>query len=95
MSKNQVVVERGALVTFHQQTRSALASLTGIVNAQEGGFQAVDIIKTRIRNRIVLVYTGTWEQLNDLSSKVIGSDLFRMQFGLSTFALGNGQWWKE
>ena len=95
MSKKQIVEVRGALVTFHQQARSAFGSFAGIVDAQEGGSQAVDIIKTRVRNRRVLVCTGTREQRNDLKFKVVGSVFFRMQIGLSTFALGNRQWWKE
>jgi hypothetical protein len=67
-------------------------SLTDMANSKEGDGRAADIIKNWIRNRYAIEFLSVWEQINNPFFKVVESDHFKMQAGLTNFVLSASEW---
>jgi KilA-N domain len=67
-------------------------SLTDMANAKESESRAADIIKNWFRTRYAIEYMSVWEQINNPSFKVVESDHFKMQAGLTGFVLSASEW---
>lgn len=67
-------------------------SLTDMANAKESESRAADIIKNWLRTRYALEFLSTWEQINNPNFKVVESDHFKMQAGLTSFVLSVSEW---
>lgn len=67
-------------------------SLTDMANSKDGDSRAADVIKNWIRNRYVIEFLSVWEQINNPFFKVVESDHFKMQAGLTNFVLSASEW---
>lgn len=67
-------------------------SLTDMANSKGGESRAADIIKNWIRNRYAIEFLSVWEQINNPFFKVVESDHFKMQAGLTNFVLSASEW---
>jgi len=67
-------------------------SLTDMANAKESESRAADIIKNWLRTRYAIEYMSVWEQINNPNFKVVESDHFKMQAGLTSFVLSASEW---
>lgn len=67
-------------------------SLTDMANAKEGESRAADIIKNWLRTRNAIEFLSVWEQINNPNFKVVESDHFKMQAGLTSFVLSASEW---
>ncbi len=69
-------------ITIIHFNESDYISLTDMANAKESESRAADIIKSWLRNRYSLEYSGTWEQINNPDFKVVEFNHFKSQAGL-------------
>lgn len=67
-------------------------SLTDMANAKDSESRAADIIKNWLRTRYAIEYMSVWEQINNPNFKVVESDHFKMQAGLTSFVLSASEW---
>ena len=67
-------------------------SLTDMANAKESESRAADIIKNWLRTRYALEFLSVWEQINNPNFKVVESDHFKMQAGLTNFVISTSEW---
>jgi hypothetical protein len=67
-------------------------SLTDMANAKESESRAADIIKNWIRTRYAIEFLSAWEQIHNPNFKVVESDHFKMQAGLTSFTLSISEW---
>ena len=63
-----------------------------MANSKDGDSRAADVIKNWIRNRYVIEFLSVWEQINNPFFKVVESDHFKMQAGLTNFVLSASEW---
>lgn len=66
--------------------------LTDMAKAKEGESRAADIIKNWLRTRYAIEFLSVWEQINNPNFKVVESDHFKMQAGLTSFVLSVSEW---
>lgn len=67
-------------------------SLTDMANAKESESRAADIIKNWLRTRYAIEFLSVWEQINNPNFKVVESDHFKMQAGLTSFVISASEW---
>lgn len=67
-------------------------SLTDMANAKESESRAADIIKNWLRTRYAIEFLSVWEQINNPDFKVVESDHFKMQAGLTSFVISASEW---
>lgn len=70
-------------------------SLTDMANAKESESRAADIIKNWLRTRYAIEFLSVWEQINNPNFKVVESDHFKMQAGLTSFVISASEWIKK
>jgi len=63
-----------------------------MANSKGGDSRAADIIKNWIRTRYAIEFLSVWEQINNPFFKVVESDHFKMQAGLTNFVLSASEW---
>lgn len=66
--------------------------LTDMAKAKEGESRAADIIKNWLRTRYAIEFLSVWEQINNPNFKVVESDHFKMQAGLTSFVISVSEW---
>ena len=59
---------------------------------KKGASRAADIIKNWLRTRYAIEFLSVWEQINNPNFKVVESDHFKMQAGLTSFAISVSEW---
>ena len=89
MAKIKVI---GTDVTVISVDERDYISLTDMANAKEGGSRAADIIKNWLRTRYAIEFLSVWEQIHNPDFKVVESDHFKMQAGLTSFVLSASEW---
>lgn len=89
MAKIKVDNTEITIITFEERD---YISLTDMANAKESESRAADIIKNWLRTRYAIEYVSVWEQINNPSFKVVESDHFKMQAGLTNFVLSASEW---
>ena len=89
MSKINVINTEVAIISVGGKD---YISLTDMANAKESESRAADIIKNWIRTRYAIEFLSTWEQINNPNFKVVESDHFKMQAGLTNFVLSASEW---
>ncbi len=89
MAKIKVDNTEITIITFEERD---YISLTDMANAKESESRAADIIKNWLRTRYAIEYMSVWEQINNPSFKVVESDHFKMQAGLTNFVLSASEW---
>lgn len=67
-------------------------SLTDMANSKETVSRAADIIKNWLRTRYAIEFLSVWEEINNPNFKVVESDHFKMQAGLTNFTLSVSEW---
>lgn len=89
MAKIKVI---GTDVTVISVDERDYISLTDMAKAKEGGSRAADIIKNWLRTRYAIEFLSVWEQIHNPEFKVVESDHFKMQAGLTNFVLSASEW---
>lgn len=79
-------------ITVVNQNDEDFISLTDMANAKEGESRAADIIKNWIRTRYALEFLSTWEMIHNPNFKVVESDHFKTQAGLTSFVMSVSEW---
>ncbi len=92
MRKNKKITVEGTEITVIQNDSKDYISLTDMANSKEGESRAADVIKNWLRNRYILEFLGTWEQIKNKDFKVVEFDHFKMQAGLPSFVLSVSEW---
>ncbi|MEX0998236.1 MAG: KilA-N domain-containing protein [Flavobacteriaceae bacterium] len=67
-------------------------SLTDMANAKQSASRAADIIKNWLRTRYTIEFLSVWEQINNPNFKVVESDHFKTQAGLTNFVISVSEW---
>ena len=67
-------------------------SLTDMANSKVSDSRAADIIKNWLRTRYAIEFLSVWEQINNPHFKVVESDHFKMQAGLTNFVISATEW---
>jgi hypothetical protein len=92
MTKESTIIVQDIEVGLISYKENDYINLTDIANSKESNSRAADIIKNWIRTRTTPEFIGTWEQLYNPNFKVVEFDHFKMQAGLPSFVLSQGQW---
>ena len=92
MSKSKILNVKGSEISILSNGNNDFICLTDIAKTKESDSRAADIIKNWIRNRSTIEFIGTWEQLYNPNFKVVEFDHFKMNAGLPSFVLSQGQW---
>lgn len=92
MAKNKKIKVENTEITVVVMEEKDYISLTDMANAKEGESRAADVIKNWIRTRYAIEFLSVWELINNPNFKVVESDHFKMQAGLTNFTLSASEW---
>lgn len=84
----KIKVENTEITVLSIEERDYISN-TDIANAKESESRAADIIKNWLRTRYAIEFLSVWEQINSPNFKVVESDYFKMQTGLTNFVSTN------
>ena len=92
MSKNRIITVQDIPITVSEADIDDYICITDMAIAKSDSSRAADVIKNWLRNRNMLEFLGTWEQIYNSDFKVVEFDHLKAEAGLHTFVLSASEW---
>lgn len=73
MGKNKVIVVQNINITVSEENFDDYICITDIAKAKVGESRGADVVKKWMRNRAILEFLGTWEQIYNPAFKGAGT----------------------
>ena len=79
MSKNRIITVQDIPITVSEADIDDYICITDMATAKSDSSRAADVIKNWLRNRNILEFWGTWEQIYNSDFKVVEFDHLKAQ----------------
>ena len=90
--KNNIIEVQDIRINITNVNEKDYICISNIAKAKSDNSRAADVIRNWLRNRSILDFLITWEQLYNPNFKVFESEHFRKQVGLLTFTPSVTEW---
>lgn len=90
--KNNIIEVQDIRINITNVNEKDYICISNIAKAKSDNSRAADVIRNWLRNRSILDFLITWEQLYNPNFKVFESEHFRKQVGLLTFTSSVTEW---
>ena len=79
MSKNRIITVQDIPITVSEAVIDDYICITDMATSKSDSSRAADVIKNWLRNRNILEFLGTWEQIYNSDFKVVEFDHLKAQ----------------